>query len=192
MDWNRIIKGMIRAIKLDKAFYNEVEKDTSYSQDALVVVVLVSVIGALGALVGALIRGQILAAILGFIVAAVIAVAGFYVWVFIAHYVGTRFFKGQGDRGELQRAMGFAYSPQILNLLGFIPCLGAIISLVAWALTIVAGFIAVRESLDQDNTNAALTVVVSAVIVFLITAAITAVFAALGFGISAMTGALNQ
>jgi hypothetical protein len=142
--------------------------------------------------VGALIRGQILAAILGFIVAAVIAVAGFYVWVFIAHYVGTRFFKGQGDRSELQRAMGFAYSPQILNLLAFIPCLGAIISLVAWVLTIVAGFIAVRESLDQDNTNAALTVVVSAVIVFLITAAITAAFAALGFGISAMTGALNQ
>ena len=192
MDFNRIIKGMIRAIRLDKAFYNEVEQDTSYNRDALAVVVIAALATGLGGLVRELLQLRILAAVLGFIVAAALIIAVFFIWVFIAHFVGTKFFKGQGDRGEVQRALGFAFAPQILNLLAFIPCLGGLIGLAAWVLTIVTGFIAVRESLDQDNTNAALTIIVSGVIGFIVQAAILAVFAALGLGAAAITGAFNQ
>ena len=35
MDFNRIFNGMIRAMRLDKTFFEEVEHDTSYNQDAL-------------------------------------------------------------------------------------------------------------------------------------------------------------
>jgi hypothetical protein len=191
MDFNRIINGMIRAIRLDKDFYEEVEHDTSYSQDALVVVLLVSLIGAVGTFLGMLLHGRILQAIVGFVFAALVVLVGFYIWVFVAHFIGTQFFKGQGDRGEVQRALGFAYSPQILNLLSFIPCLGWLISLIAWVLTIATGFVAIRQSLDQDNTNAALTMIVSAIVVFLITAIMTAILAALGFAGAAITGRLG-
>src|SRR5690606_15215617 len=109
-----------------------------------------------------------------------------YLWVFIAQYIGTRFFKGTGDFGEVQRAFGFAYAPQVLNILSAIPCVGWLIGIVAWLWSIATGFVAIRQSLDQDDTNAALTVVVSAIVVFLILAIIGAVFAALGIGVAAI------
>lgn len=192
MDFNRILNGMIRAARLDKEFYEEVEHDPSYGQDALAVVVLVSALGAIGSFLNALFSGvNIVAALLGLILGLALAVGGYYLWVFVAQYVGTRFFKGSGDFGEVQRAFGFAYAPQALNLLAAIPCVGALVGIVAWLWSIATGFVAIRQSLDQDDTNAALTVVVSAIVVFIVTAAISAIFAGLGVGVAALTGAFN-
>ncbi len=191
MDFNRILSGMIRAARLDKSFYEEVEHDTSYSQDALVVVILASVAGGIGAFIGALLGGSIGAAIGGFILQAVLGVVGYYLWVFVAQWVGTKLFKGTGDFGEVQRALGFAYAPHLLNILSFIPCLNVIIGIVAWIWSIATGFVAIRQSLDQDDTNAALTVIVSGIIVFAITFVISLVIGGiLGLGAVA-TGALR-
>ena len=192
MDFNRIIAGMIRAARLDKTFYEEVEHDTSYDQDALAVVILVSLVGALGGFLSSLISGAgVVAAILGLIVGLLIAVGGYYLWAYVAFFIGTRLFKGTGDFGEVRRALGFAYSPQIVNILAFIPCVGWLISLVAWLWSIATGFIAIRQSLDQDDTNAALTIIVSAIATFVVTAIISAIFAALGVGVAAVTGRLG-
>lgn len=192
MDFNRMIQGIIRAVKLDATFYEEVEQDPSYNQDSLMVVILASLLGGLGGLISMAMSGEIFGAIIAFIVAVVLTLLGFFLWVWVATFVGTRFFKGTGQFDNVKRAMGFSYAPQLLNILSFIPCLGGIIALVAWALTIVAGVKAVRQSLNQDNTNAILTVVVSAVVVFIITAAIGAVLAMVGIGAAAVTGALSQ
>ena len=192
MDLNRMFSGIIRAIKLDSSFYEEVEQDPSYDQDALAVVVIASLLGALGGLLGLLFQGRIVPAILGFLVAFVVTILGFYLWVWVATLIGTKLFKGTGEFGNVKRAMGFAYAPQLLNVLSFIPCLGALIALIAWVLSIIAGVIALRQSLNQDNTNAILTAVVSALIVFLVTAMVTAFFAAIGIGGAALMGAFNR
>lgn len=192
MDFNRIWNGMLRAMRLDKDFFEEVEHDTSYNQDALWVVIIVSIIGAIGSFLGSLFLGRSIgSAIGGMIVSLILAIAGYFIWVFVAHWIGTALFKGTGDRGEVQRAFGFAYSPQVLNILSFIPCVGGLISLAAWIWSVVAGFIAIRQSLDQDNTNAALTVIVSAIVVFVITAVISGIFAAMGLGVAAVSGAFS-
>jgi hypothetical protein len=192
MDFNRILRGIIRAARLDKSFYEEVEHDPSYSQDALIVVLLASLLGALGSLIAGIAARSVVAAVGGFLLQAVLGVGGYYLWVFVAHYVGTRFFKGQGDFGEVQRALGFAYAPRLLNVLSFVTCLNVIVGIVAWIWSIATGFLAIRQSLDQDDTNAILTMIVSAVVVFVITFAITAIFGIfLGAG-AAITGALSQ
>lgn len=193
MDFNRILSGMIKAARLDKAFYEEVEHDANYDRDALGVVILVSLVGALGGFLGSLISGAgVIAAILGLLVGILIAIGGYYLWAFVAHFVGTRFFKGTGDMGEVRRALGFAYAPQIINILAFIPCVGWLISIAAWLWSIATGFIAIRQSLDQDDTNAALTIVVSAIVTFIVIAIVSGIFAALGLGVSAITGSLGQ
>ncbi|HEX9115348.1 MAG TPA: Yip1 family protein [Anaerolineae bacterium] len=169
MDFNRIVNGVIRAARLDRTFFKEIEGDTSYTQDALVVVIAVSLISAIGAFLGGLLLHHgFLAVILSFIWTAVWGVIGFYLWVYLVTWVGTKFFKGQGDAGEVQRCLGFAYGPQLLGILQVIPCLGALASLIGWVWSMVAGFFAIQEALDQDTTNALLTVVISAVIVFVI------------------------
>jgi hypothetical protein len=197
MDFNRIINGMMRAMRLDKTFFEEVEHDTSYNQDALAVVVLVSAIGGVGSFLGNLIAGNgFLSAILGFIVGVILAVLGYFIWVYVAQYVGTRFFKGQGDVGEVQRAFGFAYAPQILGVLSFIPCLGGLIGLLAWIWSVAAGFVAIRQSLDQDDTNALLTVIVSAVVVMIVTFLISLVVGTVlgigAVGLGALQGVFNR
>jgi hypothetical protein len=197
MDFNRIINGMMRAMRLDKTFFEEVEHDPSYNQDALIVVILVSLVGAVGGFLGRLIAGAgFVSAVFNLIIGLALAIVSYFLWVYVAHYIGTRFFKGQGDRGEVQRAFGFAYSPQILNILAFIPCLGGFIGLIAWFWSVVAGFIAIRQSLDQDDTNALLTVIVSAIVVIVITVVISVIlgliFGGMYAGYSALTGAFGR
>jgi hypothetical protein len=192
VDFNRIINGMIRVVKLDASFYNEVEADASYQKDALGVVLIVSALSAIGSFLAGLISGSIIGAIVGLVLALVVGIVGYFIWSFVAHWVGTKFFKGQGDLGEVQRALGFAYAPQALTVLSFIPCLGGLIGLIAAVLSIVTGFFAIRESLDQDNTNAALTMIVATVILFIFSAVIGTIAAALGFAGASLTGAFNQ
>ncbi|MCU0506825.1 MAG: YIP1 family protein [Anaerolineae bacterium] len=193
MDFNRIINGMMRAIRLDKTFFEEVENDPSYNQDALGVVIIVAAIGSIGSFIGALVTGAgFLAAIGGLIVSLVLAILGYFLWVFVAHWIGTQFFKGVGDRGEVQRALGFAYAPQALNILSFIPCVGGIIAFAAWIWSIVAAFIAIRQSLEQDDANAALTVIISGIAIMIVVGLIGAIFAGLGLGVAALSGALGS
>jgi hypothetical protein len=187
-----MINGIIRAIKLDASFYNEVEADPSYQREALGVVGLVAVLGAIGAFLSGLIRGHFGAALGGLVLSFFVALVGYFIWSFIAHWVGTQFFKGEGDLGEVQRALGFAYAPQLLNLFTFIPCLGGFIGLAAWVLSLATGFIAIRESLDQDNTNAFLTMVVATVIMMIFSAIAAAIAGILGFTGAAITGAFSQ
>ncbi len=191
MNTNRMISGIIRAIKLDASLYEEVEGDSSYDRDALAVVVIASLVGAFGSFLALLFGGHFLQAIMAFLVAVVIALVGFFLWAWVATFVGTRLFKGTGEFGSVKRALGFAYAPQLLNVLSFIPCLGWIVAVAAWVLSVIAGVIAIRQSLDQDNTNAILTTIVSAIVVFIVTGIIAAIFAAIGIGGAAMMGAFN-
>lgn len=195
MDFNRIMNGMIRAVRLDKTFYEEVEHDTSYTQDALVVVILASVAGAVGGFLSSLFGGHLGLAIWSLVIGSVTGVLSYYIWVFLVQFIGTRFFKGTGDFGEVSRALGFAWAPRVLNIFSFIPILGALIGFVAWIWTIATGFIATRQSLDQDDTNAALTVISAAVVAFLISLLIGVVFgligAAIGLAGAAASGTLG-
>ena len=189
IDFNRIIAGIIRAAKLDKTFFAEVEKDPSYTQDSLVIVVAVSVLSALGALLGSLFGGHAGAAIGTFIWSAVWGVGAFYLWVFLVQWIGIKFFKGQGDFGEVQRCLGYAYGPRLLGIFAVIPFLGGLAAFVGSVWSAVAGFFAIQEALDQDTTNALLTIVVSWVVVLVVGLIFGAILAGIGVLGAAIGGA---
>ena len=63
--------------------------------------------------------------------------------------------------GEMLRVLGFAQAPQLLTVFSFIPCLGVIIALAAAIWSLIAGFIAIRQGLDIDNMQTAITVILS-------------------------------
>jgi len=192
MDFAVMINRVVRAARLDVDFYEEVEADTSLTQEALIVVVLVSIAGGIGSFLAGIFSGSIGSALLGLILSVVLGVISYYIWAYVTYFVGTELFEGTADVGELLRTLGYASGPRVLSILTFIPCLGPLAGLVGAIWALVAGVVAVRQALDFDTTKAILTVVIGWVIVFIVTILVSVVLGAgaagLGVGLNALRG----
>lgn len=186
-----MIDRMIRAARLDIGVYEELEADTTANSQALTVVVIVAILTGIGLFIGSIFTGQIVQGIITLVIGVVLSIIGWAVWAYLTYLIGTKMFGGTATWGELLRTLGFAYSPQVLGILSFIPCLGGIIVLIAWIWSIIAGVIAVRQALDFTTGKAIMTVIIAAVIVFIIYAIVFAILAAVGIGMGAMTGQFN-
>lgn len=179
MDLNLIFKRVMRAALLDEEFYKEVEADTSLNQEALLVVIVVSIASAVGSFLLGLIAGRPGAAFLALIVNSAIGVGSYYLWAYVTHYIGTNLFAGDADPGELLRVLGYASAPRLLGLLVLIPCIGPILAFVGAVWALVAGFIGVREALDLETGETLITVFLGWLAVLIITSIISGIF---GFG----------
>jgi len=191
MDFATMFNRAMRAAMLDVNFYNEAEADTSLNQEALMVVVLVSVAAGIGSFLAGVIGGSIGVALVGLIVAVVMGVLGYYIWAYITYFVGTSLFGGTSDPGEMLRVLGYASGPRVLSILSFIPCVGALAGLAGGIWSLVAGVIAIREAMDFDTIKAIITVIIGWVIVLIITLVILAVFGVGAMGLGALSGAMS-
>ena len=191
MDFNMMLGRALRAARLDVTLYNEVEADASLNREALYVVIIVSVLSGIGSFLSLLFSGSIIGALLSLIVGIAFGILAYYLFCYVAHWVGTSMFKGQGDVGEVLRTVGYASGVRAIGLLAFIPCIGWLIGLAGLVWWIAASVVALREALDIDTGNAIVTAVIGGVIVVAIYAAIAAVMAILGFGVASLSGLLN-
>lgn len=149
-----IAERMMRAARLDAAVYEEVEADQTLTREAMTVVV----ISAVAAGIGGTTRGGLL----GFVVLAVVALIGWYVWAYATYYIGTRLLpqpQTQADVGQMLRVIGFASSPGLVRGLGIIPGLTALAFAIGNIWMLVAMVVAVRQALDYTSTLRALAVV---------------------------------
>ncbi|MBI2910408.1 MAG: YIP1 family protein [Chloroflexi bacterium] len=150
-----MIDRMIRAARLDVSLYEEVERDTKATSQALQVVIIVALATGIGNLISMAVTPRGLGGGAAALLAGIIGAAVFWaVWSFLIFLIGTKFFGGTATYGEVLRCIGFADTPGVLNILRFIPVLGGLISLIVFIWLIVAGVIAVRQSLDIDTGKA--------------------------------------
>jgi len=167
-----LIDRMIGAAKLDPATYEEVEHDESATTQALLIVVLGAIASGIGALGGG---------VAGLVFGVVAALIGWAVYAGVAYWVGTNWFKGpltESTWGELLRTLGFANTPRLLLVFGFIPVVGLIVSLVVMVWVLIATVIAIRQALDFDTSKAIWTAVVSWLALFVVSLVITGIFVA--------------
>ncbi|MCL5958832.1 MAG: YIP1 family protein, partial [Chloroflexi bacterium] len=162
------VDRMIRAARLDVDVYEELERDTSATWQALIVVVIVAIASGVGALLAGIVRGVPSIAVSGLIGGIIAAVIGWAIWSLVTYLVGTTLFGGTASYGELLRTIGFAYTPNALQILGFIPLIGALIVILAEIWALVAGVVAVRQALDFSTGKAILTVLIGWVIMLVI------------------------
>ena len=112
-----LVDGMIRAARLDVSLYEEVERDTTQTNNALIVVVLSALASGIAGAVGAASAqpGTSGSPILVLIVSIVAAIVGWAVVSGFIYLVGTRLFGGTATWGEVMRTVGYANSPGVLN-----------------------------------------------------------------------------
>lgn len=187
---DNIVDRMIRAVKLDVNLYEEVEANTGLTSQAIAVVVIAGIAGGIGGALGSLISGQ--GSFFGsLILNPITAVVGYLIWAALTYLVGTRLFGGTADYGEMLRALGYSYAPQVLSLVSFIPCVGPLVSFAGWVWSLVASVIAVRQALDFDTTKAIITVAIGWVVVVVLFLILSAIGLGGAFAIGAITGALG-
>mgnify|MGYP000940275599 FL=1 len=184
-----MLDRILRVIKLDKSVYAEVETDESAMSQAVTVVAIVAVLSAIGGGIGALINDT--SFVSAFLVAIVSAFISWVVWAAVTYFVGTTIFHGEATIGEMLRVIGFAQAPLVLNVLSFIPCLGPIISLLAWLFSLYTGFLAIQEGLDLDTGKTAATVAIGWVVGFIITLVIGMIFGVGVIGVGLLSGAFS-
>jgi hypothetical protein len=143
-----IVDRMRGAALLDVATYEEVEHDNQATGQAAVVVIIVAVCSAIGAVW----RGGP-----SIIIAPVTAILGWLLWSAVAYLIGDKLLGGTATWGELLRTVGFAQSPGVLMIFGIIPVLGGIVRVVVGVWLLVAGIVAIRQALDFSTGKAIVT-----------------------------------
>ncbi|MCL4304245.1 MAG: YIP1 family protein [Anaerolineae bacterium] len=177
-----MFERIMGVFKLNPNTFEEIEHDQSATGQAAIIVAIVALLNGLGGGISASMNPQGGGNFfLSFILFFVWAFIGWAIWSGVTYLVGTSLFGGKADMGEMLRVIGFAQAPQVL---GIIPCIGIIGAF--WALA--AGFVAVRQGLDLDNTKAFFTILIG-FLVYL--AGFCAILSLVG-GAGAFVGSLGQ
>ena len=183
MFWQRI-KGVFA---LNRAVFRDIEQDESAISQAAIIVLLVAILAGIGA-AGAVAMGtaalQSLSGLSGdldlptltpafgtvgaFINAFVNAFVSWIVWALVTYLIGVKMFNGESTVPEMMRLIGFAQAPRLMSVFGFIPCIGALISLAGWIWAIVTGVIAIQEGLDLDSGKSFATIILSVIAVVIV------------------------
>ncbi len=143
-----IVDRMRGAALLDVATYEEVEHDSQATGQAAIVVVIVAICSAIGAVW----RGGP-----SIIMAPVAAILGWLLWSAITYLIGDKLLGGTATWGELLRTLGFAQAPGVLMIFGIIPLLGGLVRAVVAIWLLVTGVIAIRQALDFSTGKAIVT-----------------------------------
>ena len=165
-----MLSRMLGAARLNVDTFEDVERDSSATIQALIVVIIVALASGIGELLSG--EADILRALVFGLIRGIISWA---IWALIAMFVGTKILKTEqteADWGQLARGTGFAQTPGILTVLVFVPAVGTTIGVIALFWQLAAMVVAVRQTLDYTSTLRAFFVILIAFIPVLIINAI--------------------
>ena len=169
-----LVQRMVGAARLDPKTYEEVERDTKATTQAAIVVVLAAIAVGIGS-----IRENGGQGLIGGIVSGLL---GWAVFSQFAYFVGTRFLAGPQTKaswGEVLRTLGFAYTPTLVAVVGFVPVLGPLVAFVGQVWFLIAAVTALRHAFEVSTGRA-----VAIGLVAILAQAIMIALIAVLFGIS--------
>lgn len=171
-----MIDRIIRAIKLDKSLYAEVANNKNLMSESVIIVLVTAALAGIGSMINA---ERPMVAFITQIVSNLLF--GWFLWSLIAYFIGKVFFDGDSDVEEMLRTLGFATAPRLLSLFSFVPCVGWLIGLAGGILSLIAGIIAIRESMEFSTEKALITAIIGFILYLMANAAIRALF--IGFSL---------
>jgi Yip1 domain len=171
-----MFERMIGAARLDVHTYEQVENDPNATIQAMLVVIIVAIAAGIGGLL-AFGDGEAANPIWGLVLGVIRGLVGWALWALVTFLIGTTILKTartNASWSQLARTTGFAQTPGVFQILGFIPFIGWLIALVASIWQVIAMVVAVRQALDYKSVWRAIGVVVIGFIIGVIVLAIIA------------------
>lgn len=186
-----LTERIIGAFTFRKGVYAEVEMDTTFTQTAWIIVVVVAFLNQLGSNASINILGWLGGAVIG----TIFAVLGFAVGALVINWIGGALFNADVTFDELVRTLGLAYVWQIVGFFGVVSafstalqCILAPLMVIAVILLIVAWFIAAKEALDLEWLQTIITIVLGWIAMIVIIAIGGFIIGLLGLGAAALGG----
>jgi hypothetical protein len=158
---NALVDRMVGFARLDTRTIEDVERDQNATSQALIVVLLAVVASAIGTLGG---DRNIVWALVG---GAISAVAGWIIFSVVAYFVGATLFATPQTSvtiGQVLRVVGFAQTPKLLVILGFIPLLGWLAWIVAYIWFVIVAIVAIRQAFEFNTERAVGTAIVALIV----------------------------
>ena len=141
-----LVSRVIRAMKLKMEVFDEVEGDTRATGQSLIIITLSSIAAGIGS--------YDVNSAAEVVINSAAALAGWFVWAFLTLFIGTRLMpepQTQADYGQMIRTIGFASSPGLLRIFGFIPYLGPALFILAQIWMLLAMIVAIKQALDYTS-----------------------------------------
>ena len=189
-----LIERIIGAFTFRKGVYAEVEKDTTFTTTAWILVVVVAFLSQLGSNASS----NLVQWLVGAVVSTIFAVIAFAVGALVINWVGRAVFNADVTFEELVRTLGLAYVWQVVGVIGALgafsaglSCLLAPVTIIASILMVIAWFVATKEALDLEWVQTIVTVILGWIAVIVITVVAGIVLGLLGVGAYAVGGALG-
>ncbi|MFQ5779839.1 MAG: hypothetical protein ACE5HN_03520 [Nitrospiria bacterium] len=151
---------IFRALQLEDRLYEEVAADPRSLGQATALVVLSSFAAGVGNSGGHpenILTGTI------------VSLIGWYLWTFLIYLIGVKVFPGPETKGgivPLLRTTGFASSPGVIRIFGFLPAVSVIVVFGASLWLIGAMVIAVRHTFRYQSVPHAIGVSIIAWIIY--------------------------
>jgi hypothetical protein len=189
-----LVDRIIGAFTFRKGVYADVEKDTSFTTTAWILVAVVAFLNQVGTQATSDFFGWLIGAIVG----TVFAIVGFAVAALVINWVGRTVFNADVSFDELVRTLGLAYVWQVVGFIGFLAafsttlsCLLTPVMILAVILLVVAWFIAAKEALDLEWVQVIVTVIIGWIALVIIMIIGRLILGLLGLGAAAVGGALG-
>ena len=181
-----MVDRILRVIKLDFAVFKEIESDSNATSEAAIVVLITTLLSALGSAVGS---GRFFSAFIGEMLSGIV----FWVaWSAISYFVAKTLFQGKGTLEGMLRVLGYASAPRLLGVFGFIPCLGPLASVAGGILSLIMGFMALREGMDLDGGQAIVVILIGAVAWILVSIVFGIIFGSMSALTNAFAGSSSR
>jgi hypothetical protein len=147
---------LIGAAACDIAIYEDVEGDRSATTQAFIVVLLSSLAGGIG------LRG-LTGGPVNILILSLVSLLAWAAWALVTYAVGVHILpepQTRADVGQLLRTIGFASTPGLFRVLGYITPVAMPVLVATQVWMLVAMIVAVRQALDYRSTARAVIVCV--------------------------------
>jgi len=192
-----MMERIIGAFTFRKEVYQDVEKDTTFTPTAWMIVAVVAFLSQFGAN-AALSQTTGGSWVIRAILMTGVTILGFAVGCFVISWAGKQFFNADTNFEEMVRVLGLAYVWNIIGFIGIlalagpaVACITGPIAFIAGIAGLVAWFIAAKEALDLEWPQTIGTVIIGWVVMLIVSAIFGGILALLGLAGAGISSAFS-